>query len=163
VVPVHPEALQREKVPAGLVGKSVWKERCQDIRAFERHLVRDGTVVLKFFLHISKEEQRQRFLDRLDDPAKRWKFSMNDVTERRRWNAYQAAYEDAIKFTSRPAAPWYVVPANHKWFARLLVAAAVIEALDRLDLDFPRIEGRALKDLRKVRQALEAEVPGKAR
>jgi len=97
VVRVHPEALQREKIPAGLVGNSVWKERCQDIRAFERHLVRDGTVVLKFFLHISKEEQRQRFLDRLDDPAKRWKFSMNDVTERRRWNAYQAAYEDAIK------------------------------------------------------------------
>jgi PPK2 family polyphosphate:nucleotide phosphotransferase len=163
VVRVHPEALQRQKVPANLVGKSIWKERFQDIRALERHLARDGTVVLKFFLHISKEEQRQRFLDRLDDPAKRWKFSMNDVTERRRWDAYQAAYEDAIKATSRPAAPWYVVPADHKWFARLVVAAAVVEALGRLDLDFPRIEGRSLKELRKVRKALEAEAPGKAR
>jgi len=163
VVRVHPEALRREKIPAKLVGKSIWKERFQDIRAFERHLVRDGTLVLKFFLHLSKEEQSRRFLDRLDDPAKRWKFSVNDVTERRRWNAYQAAYEDSIKATSRPEAPWYVVPADHKWFARLVVAAAVIEALDRLDLDFPRIEGKALKELRKVRKAFEAEAPHKRR
>jgi PPK2 family polyphosphate:nucleotide phosphotransferase len=163
VVRVHPDALQRQKIPAKLVGKSIWKERFQDIRAFERHLVRDGTVVLKFFLHISQEEQRQRLLDRLDDPAKRWKFSMNDVTERRRWSAYQAAYQDAIKATSRPGAPWYVVPSDHKWFARLVVAAAIIEALGRLDLDFPRIEGGRLKELRKVREALEAEAPRKAR
>jgi PPK2 family polyphosphate:nucleotide phosphotransferase len=163
VVRVHPDALQRQKIPAKLVGKSIWKERFQDIRAFERHLVRDGTVVLKFFLHISQEEQRQRFLDRLDDPAKRWKFSMNDVTERRRWSAYQAAYQDAIKATSRPGAPWYVVPSDHKWFARLVVAAAIIETLGRLDLDFPRIEGGRLKELRKVRKALETEAPRKAR
>jgi PPK2 family polyphosphate:nucleotide phosphotransferase len=163
VVRVHREALRREKIPPKLVGESIWQERFQDIRAFERHLVRNGTVVLKFFLHVSKEEQRQRFLDRLDDPAKRWKFSMNDVTERRHWNAYQAAYEDAIKSTSQPGAPWYVVPADHKWFARLVVAAAVIEALDRLDIDFPRIEGKALKELREVRKALEAETPRKTR
>jgi PPK2 family polyphosphate:nucleotide phosphotransferase len=163
VVRVHPEALKRQKVPARLAGKTIWQERFQDIRAFERHLARSGTLVLKFFLHVSKEEQRQRLLERLDDPAKRWKFSMSDVTERRRWDAYQAAYEDAIRATSRPAAPWYVVPADHKWFARLVVAAAVIEALDNLALDFPRIEGRELKELREVRKALEAEAPHKKR
>jgi PPK2 family polyphosphate:nucleotide phosphotransferase len=163
VVRVRPEALRREKVPGKLAGKSLWKERFQDIRAFERHLARSGTLVLKFFLNVSKEEQRQRFLDRLDDPAKRWKFSMSDVTERGRWNSYQAAYQDMIRETSRPAAPWYVVPADHKWFARLVVAAAVIDALDRLDLDFPRIEGSALKELRKVRKALEAEAPRKVK
>jgi len=163
VTRVHPELLHQEKLPPKLITKNIWRERFEDISAFERYLCRNGTVILKFFLNLSREEQRQRFLDRLDDPAKRWKFSMNDVTERRRWDAYQAAYEDAIKATSRPAAPWYVVPADHKWFARLVVAAAVVEALGRLDLDFPRIEGRSLKELRKVRKALEAEAPGKAR
>jgi PPK2 family polyphosphate:nucleotide phosphotransferase len=159
VVRVHPELLERQKVPKTLIGKHVWKERFQDIRAFERHLVRSGTLVLKFFLHMSKEEQRQRFLDRLDEPAKRWKFSMNDVTERRRWDDYMAAYEHMIKATSQPAAPWYVVPADHKWFARLVVAAAVIDALESLKLDFPRVTGQALKGLDKIRKALEAERP----
>jgi PPK2 family polyphosphate:nucleotide phosphotransferase len=161
VVRVHPELLERQKVPRPLIGKRIWQERFQDIRAFERHLARSGTVVLKFFLHVSKEEQRRRLLDRLEEPAKRWKFSMDDVNERKRWGEYMAAYEDMIRATSIPSAPWYVVPADHKWFARLVVAAAVIEALERLELDFPKIEGAALKEMRKVREALEAEHGGR--
>jgi PPK2 family polyphosphate:nucleotide phosphotransferase len=163
VARVHPELLERQKLPRTLIGKDIWQERFQDIRAFERHLARNGTLVLKFFLHVSKEEQRRRFLERLEEPAKRWKFSMSDVTERKRWDDYMAAYEDTIRATSRPTAPWYVVPADHKWFTRLVVAAAVIEALESLDLDFPKIEGAALKEMRKVRAALLAEAPGKGR
>jgi PPK2 family polyphosphate:nucleotide phosphotransferase len=134
VVRVHPELLKREKIPEPLIGKPIWKERFEDIRAFEQHLARNGTVVLKFFLHLSKEEQRRRLLDRLEQAAKRWKFSMDDVKERKHWDAYMAAYEDMIPATSRPGAPWYIVPADHKWFARLVVAAAVIETLEGLDL-----------------------------
>jgi len=163
VVRVHPELLERRKIPRTLIGKHVWEERFQDIRAFERHLARDGILVLKFFLHVSKEEQRRRFLDRLDQPAKRWKFSMDDINERKRWNEYMAAYEDVIRATSRPTGPWYVVPADHKWFTRLVVAAAVIEALESLDLASPKIEGAALKEMRKVRAALLAEAPRKDR
>src|ERR1700731_3713211 len=150
VVRVHPELLERQKVPRTLTGKHVWEERFQDIRAFERHLARSGTVVLKFFLHVSKEEQRRRFLGRLDEPAKRWKFSMDDVNERKRWDDYMGAYQDMIRATSRPTAPWYVVPADHKWFTRMVVATAVIEALGSLDLSYPRIEGAALKEMREV-------------
>jgi PPK2 family polyphosphate:nucleotide phosphotransferase len=163
VVRVHPQLMRGEKIPEKLIGKNVWQERFQDIRAFERHLVRNGTVVLKFFLHVSKEEQRRRFLDRLDVPAKRWKFSMDDVRERKHWDAYQAAYADMISATSRPSAPWYVVPADHKWFARLVVATAVIEALDALDLHFPEVGAASLKEMRKVRAALAAEAPRKGR
>jgi PPK2 family polyphosphate:nucleotide phosphotransferase len=163
VVRVHPELLERQKIPRTLIGKHIWEERFQDIRAFERHLARSGTLVLKFFLHVSKEEQRRRFLERLEEPAKRWKFSMDDVTERKRWDDYMAAYEDMIRATSRPTSPWYVVPADHKWFTRLVVAAAVIEALESLDLSFPKIEGAALKEMRKVRAALLAEAPRKGR
>jgi PPK2 family polyphosphate:nucleotide phosphotransferase len=163
VARVHPEVLERQKIPRKLLGKDVWEERFQDIRAFERHLVRSGTLVLKFFLHISKEEQRRRFLDRLDQPAKRWKFSMDDVNERKRWDDYMAAYQDTIRATSRPDAPWYVVPADHKWFARLVVAAAVIEAMDGLDLAFPKAGAATLKEMRKVRAALRAEAPRKKR
>jgi PPK2 family polyphosphate:nucleotide phosphotransferase len=163
VVRVHPELLERRKIPRTLIGKHVWEERFQDIRAFERHLARDGILVLKFFLHVSKEEQRRRFLDRLDQPAKRWKFSMDDINERKRWNEYMAAYEDVIRATSRPTGPWYVVPADHKWFTRLVDAAAVIEALESLDLASPKIEGAALKEMRKVRAALLAEAPRKDR
>ncbi len=163
VARVHPEVLERQKLPPGLTGKHVWEERFEDIRALERHLARSGTLVLKFFLHVSKEEQRRRFLDRLEEPAKRWKFSMNDVRERKRWDDYMAAYEDTIRATSRPGAPWFVVPADHKWFARLVVAAAVIEALEGLDLAFPKIEGAALKEMGKIRRALEAEAPRKRR
>jgi len=161
VVRVHPELLERQKLPRTLVGKDIWKERFKDIRAFERYLARNGTVVLKFFLHISKEEQRKRLLARLDDPAKRWKFSMGDIAERKLWDKYMAAYEDAIRATSREQAPWHVVPADSKPFARLVVAKALIDALARLDLSLPKVEGAALKELRKVRAALMAEKPGR--
>src|SRR5258707_10808439 len=154
VVRVHPEMLTRDKLPSRLIGKDIWKERFEDIEAFERHLARNGIIVLKFFLHMSKEEQRRRLLARLDEPAKQWKFSMNDVAERKLWNEYMDAYEAAIRATSSREAPWHDVPADHKWFARLIVARATLEALENLDLRYPKIEGAAL---RKVRTALEAE------
>jgi PPK2 family polyphosphate:nucleotide phosphotransferase len=163
VVRVHPELLERQKIPETLIGKQIWKERFQDIRAFERHLARSGILVLKFFLNVSKEEQRRRFLERLDEPAKRWKFSMADVAERRHWGDYMAAYQDMVRATSRPSTPWYVVPADHKWFARLVVASAVIEGLEGLNLEFPQIEGAALRELLKVRAALIAEARRKNR
>jgi PPK2 family polyphosphate:nucleotide phosphotransferase len=159
VVRVHPEVLAQQKVPRRLIGASVWEERFQDIRGFERHLARSGTVVLKFFLHLSKEEQRRRFLDRLEVPAKRWKFSMSDVKERRRWDDYMAAYQDMIRATSRPLVPWYVVPADHKWFTRLVVAAAVIDALERLELSYPKVGAATRAEMRKLDAALKAEAP----
>jgi PPK2 family polyphosphate:nucleotide phosphotransferase len=159
VVRVRRELLQREELPPQLVTKNIWKERFQDIRAFERHLARNGTLVVKFFLHISKEEQRRRFLERLDDPAKRWKFSIDDVADRKLWDCYMEAYEDMVRNTSTPEAPWYVIPADNKWFARLVVAAALVETMERLDLHFPKIEGAALRELMKVRKALLAEKP----
>jgi PPK2 family polyphosphate:nucleotide phosphotransferase len=161
VVRVRPDLLARQKLPPKLAGKDIWKERYEDVCAFERHLARNGVAVLKFFLHVSKEEQRRRLLARLDEPAKRWKFSMGDIADRALWDKYVAAYEDMVRATSRPEAPWYVVPADHKWFARLVVARAMIETLERLDLQFPRIEGAALKELQKVRAALLAEKRGK--
>jgi PPK2 family polyphosphate:nucleotide phosphotransferase len=157
VVRVHPELLERQHIPKELVGKDIWKKRFKSIRAFERHLARSGTVVLKFFLHVSKEEQRHRFLARLEQPAKRWKFSMGDVAERKLWDKYMAAYEDMIRATSRPYAPWHVVPADNKPFARLVVAKAMIEALEGLDLKFPKVDPAALKEMEKVRKALQAE------
>ena len=157
VVRVHPDMLARQKLPEQLVGKNIWKERFKDIRGFERHLLRSGTRVLKFFLHISKDEQRRRLLARLDEPAKRWKFNAGDFEERKRWDKYMAAYEDMIRNTSRAEAPWYVVPADHKWFARLLVASAIVEALDSLDFEFPKVDAAALKEMQKVRAALVAE------
>jgi len=159
VVRVHPEMLLRQKIPEPLAGKDIWKNRFHDIRAFERHLARSGVLVLKFFLHISPEEQRQRLLARIDDPAKRYKFSMGDIAERKLWDNYMDAYEDMIRATSRPAAPWQVVPADHKWFGRLVVARAVVDALEGLDLSYPTVEGTALDELEKVRAALEAEAP----
>ena len=157
VVRVHPEILARQKLPEKLVGKDIWKERFKGIRGFERHLLRSGTRVLKFFLHISKDEQRQRLLARLDEPAKRWKFNAGDFEERKRWDKYMAAYEDMIRNTSRTEAPWYVVPADHKWFARLVVARAIVEALESLDLEFPKVDAAALKEMQKVRAAMLAE------
>lgn len=154
VVRVHPEVLAKEKMPQQLVGKDIWKERFKDIRAFERYLARNGTLVLKFFLHVSKEEQKRRFLERLDDPSKNWKFSMGDVAERKFWDKYMAAYEDMIRNTSRSEAPWYVVPADNKWFTRLVVAAEIVDALDRLDLKFPSIRGTDRLELAKARQIL---------
>ena len=138
-------------------GKDIWQKRFEDIRAFERHLARNGTLILKFFLHVSKDEQRKRFLDRIDEPAKRWKFSMADVNERKLWDKYQDAYEDMIRHTSRPEAPWFVVPADHKWFTRMVVAGALVQELQALGLDFPRIKGKALKELQKAGKALKAE------
>jgi PPK2 family polyphosphate:nucleotide phosphotransferase len=157
VVRVHPELLDRQKLPPELVGKNIWQERFEDIRAFEQHLVHSGVAVLKFFLHISKEEQRRRLLARLDEPGKRWKFELGDIAERALWDKYMAAYEDMVRATSRPQAPWYVVPADHKWFARLVVARAMVETLEEIDPQFPKVEGAALKELEKVRAALEAE------
>jgi PPK2 family polyphosphate:nucleotide phosphotransferase len=157
VVRVHPELLERQKLPPQLVGKNIWKERFQDIRKFERHLARNGVAVLKFFLHVSREEQRQRLLKRLEEPAKRWKFSMTDIAERELWDNYMAAYEDTLRGTSREYAPWYVVPAERKWFARLVVARVLSETLEGLDLQFPKVEGAALRELERVHAALEAE------
>jgi PPK2 family polyphosphate:nucleotide phosphotransferase len=159
VVRAHPEYLERQHLPKELVGKKLWDHRYESIRHFEQHLARNGTLVLKFFLNVSKEEQRQRFLSRLDEPAKRWKFSMGDVAERKLWDTYMGAYEDAIRATSRETAPWYVVPADNKWFTRLAVAAAIVEAMDGLDLAFPKVEGPTGTELAKVRQALVAEAP----
>jgi PPK2 family polyphosphate:nucleotide phosphotransferase len=157
VVRVHPEMLERQQLPKKLVGKDIWQERFDDICGFERHLVRSGVVVLKFFLHISKEEQRRRLLDRIEEPAKRWKFSLGDIAERALWPKYAAAYQAMIRATSRPHAPWHIVPADHKWFARLAVATAMVDALERLDPKFPKVEGAALKELAKVRRALVGE------
>jgi PPK2 family polyphosphate:nucleotide phosphotransferase len=157
VVRVHPELLARQRLPAQLNHKNIWEERFKAIRGFERTLARNGIVILKFFLHVSKEEQRKRFLERLEDPAKRWKFSMGDVAERKLWNKYMDAYEDAIRATSREEAPWYVVPADNKGFARLVVASAMVEAMESLDLQFPKVEGPALAEMRKVEKALLAE------
>jgi PPK2 family polyphosphate:nucleotide phosphotransferase len=161
VVRVHPEMLARQHLPPKLVGKNIWDERFQDIRKFERHLARNGVAVLKFFLHVSPEEQRQRLLERLEQPAKRWKFSKNDIAERNLWDKYMAAYEDTLRGTSRELAPWFVVPADRKWFARLVVARAMIETLESLELQYPKIEGAALSELEQVAAALEAE--GRAR
>jgi PPK2 family polyphosphate:nucleotide phosphotransferase len=157
VVRVHQEFLKGQKLPERLIAKDIWQQRFESIRAFEQHLVRNGTVVLKFFLHISKEEQRKRLLDRIEEPGKRWKFSMGDIAERKLWDQYMVAYEDMIRSTSLLHAPWYVVPADHKRFARIVVASAMIEALEALDLRFPKIEGEALKELQAVRKSLEAE------
>ena len=159
VVRVHPELLAKQKLPPNLTGKDIWKHRFKSIRGFERHLARNGTIVLKFFLHISREEQRQRLLARLEDPAKRWKFSAGDIAERKLWDKYMAAYEDAIRATSRDPAPWYVVPADSKPFARLVVARAIVDALSRLDLKFPTVGAADLKEMMKIKTALLAEGP----
>jgi PPK2 family polyphosphate:nucleotide phosphotransferase len=157
VVRVHREMLARQHLPPRVIGKDIWKHRFKDIRAFERRLARNGTLILKFHLRISKEEQRKRFLARLDDPAKRWKFSMNDVAERKRWDEYMAAYEDMIRATSTDYAPWYVIPADHKHVAWLVVSAALGDALDGLKLDYPKIQGKELKALKDAERALKAE------
>ncbi len=157
VVRVHPEMLKRQKLPPSATGKDIWKRRFKEIRAFEEHVVHNGMLVLKFHLRISKEEQRKRFLARMDEPAKRWKFSMNDVAERKRWDEYTAAYEDMIRETSTGDAPWYIVPADHKHVAWLVVAGAVVEALEGLKLDFPKVEGKALAELKRAERALRAE------
>jgi len=157
VVRVHPEILAKERMPEKLVTKDIWKDRFKDIRAFERYLARNGTLILKFFLNVSKQEQKRRFLERIDEPSKNWKFSMGDVGERKFWDKYMDAYEDMIRHTSRPEAPWHVVPADNKWFTRLVVAAEVVDALDRLGLKYPKLSGAARGDLDKARQILRKE------
>jgi PPK2 family polyphosphate:nucleotide phosphotransferase len=161
VTRVHPELIRQSKIPPKLVTKNLWRERFEDITAFERYLSRNGTVILKFFLNISKEEQRKRFLDRLEEPGKIWKFSMNDVTERARWDRYQAVYQDIVRHTSTKAAPWHVVPSDHKWFARVAIGSTIVAALDRLDLKFPRADKASLEEFAEVRKALEHEASGK--
>jgi PPK2 family polyphosphate:nucleotide phosphotransferase len=157
VVRVHREFLAKQQLPPPLVKKGIWQERFQDIRSFERYLARNGVVIRKFFLHVSKEEQKRRFLERVDTPAKNWKFSANDAKERGYWDAYMAAYEDMIRNTATKRAPWYVVPADNKWFTRLIVAAAVIDALASLGLKYPSVGPEKLKDLATVKRALQAE------
>lgn len=155
VTRVHPEVLAREKLPPALVTKNLWKERFQDIAAYERYLSRNGIVVRKFFLHLSKKEQKKRFLARLDTPKKHWKFSASDLAERERWDDYQDAYEEMIRHTATKEAPWYVVPADNKWFTRLVVAAAVVETLQSLDLQFPELTKEEAAKLAAARRVLE--------
>ena len=154
VVRVHPEILAKQKLPPRLVTKDIWRERFEDIAAFERHLARNGTVILKFFLNVSKQEQRERFLDRLEQPAKNWKFNMGDVAERALWAKYQAAYQDTIRHTATRHAPWHIVPADHKWFARVVIGSTIVSALDRLDLHFPKVDKADRSEFKQVRQAL---------
>jgi PPK2 family polyphosphate:nucleotide phosphotransferase len=158
VVRVHPDKLALENLPLSRMTNHLWEERFNGIRSFERHLARNGTLILKFFLNISKEEQRRRLLVRIEEPRKQWKFSMDDVAERQRWAAHMAAYEDMIRATSQPEAPWYVVPADNKLFTRLVVASTIVSAMDKLDLAFPKLEGDALKQLEEARRALINEV-----
>jgi PPK2 family polyphosphate:nucleotide phosphotransferase len=157
VVRVHEDILARQKIPPELVTKSIWDERHQDINAFERYFARQGFVILKFFLHVSRDEQRRRFLARIEDPAKNWKFSAADVAERAHWNAYMDAYEHAIRATASEHAPWYVVPADHKWFTRLVVAAAIVDALADLHLRYPTVDRTRRVQLREAARVLRAE------
>ncbi len=156
VVRVHREFLEKQKLPPELVTKDIWKERFQDIRSFERYLTRNGVVIRKFFLNVSNKEQKKRFLERIQEPEKNWKFSANDAKEREHWDDYMEAYEDMIQNTATKEAPWYVVPADNKWFTRVVVAAAVIEALSSLDLHYPKVSKGKLKELALAKKALVA-------
>jgi PPK2 family polyphosphate:nucleotide phosphotransferase len=157
VVRVHPEALKSERIPSSLLGKNLWQERFEDIHAFERYLSRNGVVIRKFFLNLSKKEQKKRFLERLDDPEKNWKFSAGDIHERKYWDDYMSAYEDMIRNTSSKHAPWYVVPADNKWFTRLVVAGAIVETLEGLNLSYPKLSATARKQLEAARATLETQ------
>lgn len=157
VVRVHEDVFAAQKLPAPLVTRRIWRDRYEDINAFERHLARNGTVIRKFFLHVSKEEQRKRFLDRLDDPAKNWKFDAADLRERERWDDYMRAYARTLSSTSTKHAPWFIVPADHKWFTRAVIAQVVIETLEGLDLKFPPLSKSHLTALEEARAKLKAE------
>jgi len=154
VVRAHPEFLDKQKIPPVLVTKDIWQERFHDIRSFERYLSRNGIKVVKFFLHVSKKEQKRRFLERAKDPDKNWKFSVSDMAERHHWNEYQDFYEDMIRNTATKDSPWYVVPADNKWFSRLVVVAAVVETLASLDLAYPKVDKVRLKEIAKAQKAL---------
>jgi PPK2 family polyphosphate:nucleotide phosphotransferase len=156
---VHPEFLEKQRLPPRLLTNQIWKERFEDISAFERYATRNGIAIRKFFLNVSREEQKKRFLERLDNPDKNWKFSMADARERERWDDYMAAYEEMIRHTASTHAPWYVVPADNKWFTRLVVAAAIIEALDDMNLAYPQVDGEKRKELEAVRSMLEGKKP----
>jgi PPK2 family polyphosphate:nucleotide phosphotransferase len=157
VVRVHQNILAKQQLPQELVTKNIWRERFEDINAYERYLARQGVLVRKFFLHVSRDEQRQRFLERLDKPEKHWKFSVADVGERAHFAAYMAAYEDMIRHTSTEAAPWYVVPADRKWFTRLVVSAAIIDAIQSLDPRFPEVDAKVRDEFKRLKTQLEAE------
>jgi PPK2 family polyphosphate:nucleotide phosphotransferase len=163
VVRVHPEILAKEQLPEEVVSKKIWTERYEDITSFERYLARQGTVIRKFFLHVSRDEQKKRFLRRLDEPEKNWKFSISDVHEREHFTDYMRAYEDTIRATATPSAPWYVVPADHKWFTRLVVASAVIDTLESLRPTFPTVDSAKKREFRIVRAALLSEDAKKKR
>ncbi|HYM78158.1 MAG TPA: polyphosphate kinase 2 family protein [Candidatus Dormibacteraeota bacterium] len=154
VVRVHPEILKSQKTPPSLIGKDVWEERFEDIRSFERHMARSGTVIRKFFLHVSKGEQKKRFLARLEEPEKNWKFSASDVRERMCWDAYREAYEDLIRNTATEHAPWFVVPADNKWFTRLVISTVIVETLESLKLEYPKVDEAKRKELEAAKQGL---------
>ena len=160
VVRVHPEFLERQRLPETISRRHIWSQRFDDIRSFERHLEHNGTRVLKFLFNISKEEQRRRFLERLDDPDKRWKFSHLDLAERKLWPRYMAAYEDMIRNTSTPEAPWYVVPADDKWFSRMIIASALVETMKSFDLSYPKVDTAGLHAMQSARATLMAEGQG---
>ena len=157
VVRVHPQLLKNQRIPPPLVTKKIWQERFQDIRSFERYLTRNGVAICKFFLHVSNKEQKKRFLERIQEPEKNWKFAPGDIKERSYWNDYMKAYEDAIRHTAAPYAPWYIVPADNKWFTRLVVAAAIVQGIERLDLRLPPIDAAVEKEFAKCRESLLAE------
>ena len=157
VVRVHPQILAGQRIPSRLVSRNVWDERLEDIAAYERYLARNGFAILKFFLNVSRKEQKRRFLERLDDPEKHWKFSTTDVRERAHWKGYMSAYEEAIRATATEHAPWFVVPADQKWFTRLVVAAAIVETLEGLDLAFPRVPDSKREELALARAQLAKE------
>jgi PPK2 family polyphosphate:nucleotide phosphotransferase len=154
VVRVHADILKGQKVPPSLVGKNIWDERFEDIRSFERHMARSGTVIRKFFLHVSKKEQKKRFLERLEEPEKNWKFSAADIHERKYWDDYQKAYEDMIRNTATEQAPWYVVPADNKWFTRLVVSTVLVDTLESLGLAYPKVEDAKRKELDAAKKVL---------
>jgi PPK2 family polyphosphate:nucleotide phosphotransferase len=154
IVRVHPEFLSNQRLPPELVTKDIWKDRFQDIRSFERYLIRNGIIIRKFFLHVSKKEQKRRFLERVEEPFKNWKFSASDMKERQFWGQYMEAYEDMIRQTATPDAPWFVVPADNKWFTRVIIAAAVIDALGSLNLRYPEVGEATLKELAAVKKEL---------
>jgi len=157
VVRVHQKILAGEKLPPSLVCKKIWEERFEDIRCFERHMARSGTVIRKFFLHLSKKEQKKRFLKRLEEPEKNWKFSVGDIHERECWDDYQDAYEDMIRNTATKHAPWYVVPADNKWFSRLVISTVVVHTLESLGLEYPKVEAATRKELAAAKKILESE------
>jgi len=163
VVRVHPHLLEAQRLPPGSIGKRIWRDRCRDIRNFERYLSRNGVLIRKFFLNVSKEEQRRRFLERLEHPEKHWKFSTGDVRERSHWDEYMEAYEEAIRRTATPTAPWYIVPADNKWYTRIVVSAAILDAVQSLELRFPAVDAKKKAELDEARAALASEARQRSR